>query len=230
MGFYATCTTMVQINESIYIYVFFSLLPHLSPLLLLYFPSHVVDLSLLALGFPSLHVSPFIFSSKSPPPRPLSPALKPDYAPVIPSSTPSLHPSAPLGSDPTATENLRLQWSFPPRAPSPPLSALRHNTSPAPIPSPLFWEDAHAGSRSQIISSTLSAAKQLLLLLLLLLPATARCSSLSGPSAVITSRHTVGVLALPVHPHMSTCCCCSTVSLSAEELSFPTAGASPWSW
>lgn len=91
-------------------------------------------------------------------------------------------------------------------SPSRPFScsvALPHNMFP----------HTHTGSRSQIISSTLSVLRQLLLLLVT--PANTHRWSLSEPSAVITSLLTVGLITLPVPPHLSTCCCKQT----AEELS-----------
>lgn len=88
----------------------------------------------------------------------------------------------------------------------------------------LLPSSAHTWNGSQIISSTLSVVRQLLSLLVTSSPpATAPCSTLSGPSSIISIPHTVGVTTLQAvsgHGSHLYCCWYATVSLSAPKSSF----------
>lgn len=83
---------------------------------------------------------------------------------------------------------------------------------------------AHTWNGSQIISSTLNAVRQLLSLLVTSSPPdTAPCSTLSGPSSIISIPHSVGVTTLLVvsaHDSWLYYCRCSTAHLSAWKSSF----------
>lgn len=83
---------------------------------------------------------------------------------------------------------------------------------------------AHTWNGSQIISSTLNAVRQLLSLLVTSSPPdTAPCSTLSGPSSIISIPHSVGVTTLLVvsaHDSRLYYCRCSTAHLSAWKSSF----------
>lgn len=121
------------------------------------------------------------------------------------------HFLAVLRHDPAVTGNGHLQRSFLSLA-----QCLSHTLrlSPPHLPS-----SAHTWNRSQIISSTLSVVRQLLSpLVTSSAPATAHCSTLSGPSSIIPILHTVGVITLLVassHDSHLYYCWCATVSLSA---------------
>ena len=112
--------------------------------------------------------------------------------PLFPPSTPS-HTSW-LKHDPAAAGNGHLQHSF--------LSLARCLFRT--ICSPRLPSSTHTWNRSQIISSTLSVVRQLLSLLVTSSPpAAVPCSTLRGPSSIISIPHAVGATSSCVSPRVT---------------------------